>query len=538
MKVGTPEDKAGHSTQPPATTSNRRTSPQNLHPASQQQYESLSPVQEAMRNVGTNIGVINGNGGYHLVQDSQGRRFWLQAPPPAPFAPQMQNPLFFGPLQAQAEQSQRSVYGSSSFAQRLGAGDSADHIPSSSVSHAEKPETSIVTEQKQLQYPLASFQRVGSLGVVQPSAQLIGPHHKTHGGQKVSNAPMTKSDARLTSAKFTSSKKAAYNKGKTKSNLRDIHRDNNTSGAEAGNAQKLFFKNREQAVAGMKSPAWSPPRNDNTIPTTDKARRAWVRKLVRAFNNLDDVMDKDGPVFKRRWKDEEVVKEFYNPKEVEKVCWDIVDLAERLHREGPKVLDCYDPEFQKAIAKTQNLIFAERVNILIKLFTPFKNRCDKVMKGGVLQNYVAVPGSMIGTATSNRKANDARQQYIQVGRDMSGAPTYHRTASSNFESADAQSPGSVASSPGCIRKGLVERDADGDTDDEVPGRNRNVFGNGGHREKVPLQTSAFTSIPQKRAVEGASSFEDADLPPKRQRAYSPSSSSSLSPPPPSSSPEK
>lgn len=87
----------------------------------------------------------------------------------------------------------------------------------------------------------------------------------------------------------------------------------------------LYFNNRDEAVHGMKAPNWSPPDDDETIPDTDEKRQDCVRKLVAAMLDLSKYNDKDGSVFKKRWY---VVgegrKDFYDPKAIEKVCWDIL----------------------------------------------------------------------------------------------------------------------------------------------------------------------------------------------------------------------
>jgi len=130
--------------------------------------------------------------------------------------------------------------------------------------------------------------------------------------------------------------------------------------------------------------------------------------------------DKNGPVFKKRWfdpeKPEEGYKDYYDRKAIEKMCWDIVYMVEKLHREGPKAFSCYDPAFQKMVAKTQSLTFEARVTKLIELFSKYKARCDKMFKSSVMETYIADPDTMLATAETNRDANDKRQKYITEGR--------------------------------------------------------------------------------------------------------------------------
>ncbi|KAF2677335.1 hypothetical protein K458DRAFT_466352 [Lentithecium fluviatile CBS 122367] len=187
-----------------------------------------------------------------------------------------------------------------------------------------------------------------------------------------------------------------------------------------GHGYQLFFSNREEAINGVDTPEWSAPRNDPTLPDSDEARQEWVRKLVRAFLDISQCKDRPGPVFRKRWFDpdhpENGYKDFYDRRAIEKMCWDILDMAENLHRKGPKTFSCYDPSFQKHVAKTQDLTFAERVTKLIALFCQFKARCDKMFKSSVLETYVADPETMLSTAIANRDANDNRQKFIVQGR--------------------------------------------------------------------------------------------------------------------------
>jgi hypothetical protein len=188
-----------------------------------------------------------------------------------------------------------------------------------------------------------------------------------------------------------------------------------------GYGNVLFFQSRDEALHGVTVPDWSAPDDDPTLPTTQEERQEWVRELVRAFLDISQVQDKQGPTFKNRWYDqghpELGYKNYYDRKAIEKICWDIVDMTENLHRIGLKAFSCYDPAFQKLVAKTQELTFEDRMQKMIYLFSRYKARCDKIFKGSVLETYIADPDTMLHTAESNRDANDKRQGYITHGRD-------------------------------------------------------------------------------------------------------------------------
>jgi hypothetical protein len=90
----------------------------------------------------------------------------------------------------------------------------------------------------------------------------------------------------------------------------------------------LFFNSHREASREWSGPSWTFPTDDHSIPQTDVEKQNWVRLLVDAFNNREDIMDKTtGPVINARWlkKDENGnYISYYGEHTIERVCWEMV----------------------------------------------------------------------------------------------------------------------------------------------------------------------------------------------------------------------
>ncbi|KAH7377362.1 hypothetical protein BKA66DRAFT_443394 [Pyrenochaeta sp. MPI-SDFR-AT-0127] len=193
--------------------------------------------------------------------------------------------------------------------------------------------------------------------------------------------------------------------------------DNSQSQPRQKKTNGLFFSSLEEAVVSMPTPTWRSPANDAGVPTTDHERQKWVVRLLDAVNNIENTHDKQGAVFKKRWFDpSKGASSFYSAVDKEILCWDILDLAERLHRDGPKVFLAFDPTFWKHAAKTRFWDFEKRMKNIIELLTYSKGRCDKLLTGVGLQLIVANPTVLINTTKDNVRQNKKRQALLNAGR--------------------------------------------------------------------------------------------------------------------------
>ncbi|KAJ4364145.1 hypothetical protein N0V83_009600 [Neocucurbitaria cava] len=167
---------------------------------------------------------------------------------------------------------------------------------------------------------------------------------------------------------------------------------------------------------------WMPPAPDDTIPKSDVQRASYVLRLLLAMRNRENVLDKDAASKRYNATGEEDMGGgyYYRLEDMEKVCWEIVHIAEALHSHGPKVLSIYDRVTLHYIKKDMNLTFEERMEYLIKMLCFFKSRCDVFMKGSGLEEIVAQPFQKLSQALSNRGQNDRRAEYLAAGRKAKG----------------------------------------------------------------------------------------------------------------------
>ncbi|CAE7030534.1 hypothetical protein HRS9139_04981 [Pyrenophora teres f. teres] len=186
---------------------------------------------------------------------------------------------------------------------------------------------------------------------------------------------------------------------------------------EAGRSEGFLFDSLEEAIAAHPSPDWRCPTNDPTIPSTDQDRGSWVLELLDAMNNTIDVFDSPGVAFTKRWYHPVTgPSAFYSDEAKEIVCWDIVDLAEQLHRIGPNVLHSFDKLFWDETNKTQAWTFQQRMQQIALLLKYSKGRCESLLANETLHAVVGYPSALLSAANNNAKCNRGRQAILEAGR--------------------------------------------------------------------------------------------------------------------------
>ncbi len=184
-------------------------------------------------------------------------------------------------------------------------------------------------------------------------------------------------------------------------------------------ANGLYFLNYDDSKRAYPTPDWRCPRIDPTIPTTDAQRRGWVVRLVRAVNNVHNVHDKDGKVFEKRWYHPVTgPSNFFSREAREMICWNILDMTERLHHQGPGVLKSLDPVFWKQAARSKDWTFQERMDHIIEILTVSKSRCDKLFAGFPMDAVVGHPQVLVQSTKGNAKQNKRRQDFLEKGREL------------------------------------------------------------------------------------------------------------------------
>ncbi|KAJ4299832.1 hypothetical protein N0V90_005078 [Kalmusia sp. IMI 367209] len=188
----------------------------------------------------------------------------------------------------------------------------------------------------------------------------------------------------------------------------------------------LFYADARSAVESNPGPAWRCPPNDTSIPETPEQKQAWVKKLVAAFLNVEGIKDKaGGSVLEKRWTRTTTAEgrrllpgEFYGLQKIEVVCWDIVETAIKIHKQGVSWLKNFDPEVLNKAEKESKLTFEKRLNALVDTFRYYKSRCDKMMKYESNIITILTPGAKEKSAKSNREANDRRIVHLRNGKAM------------------------------------------------------------------------------------------------------------------------
>jgi hypothetical protein len=197
---------------------------------------------------------------------------------------------------------------------------------------------------------------------------------------------------------------------------KDLPKDNPPS-RQPHQETGLFFNSYHEATSGNHGDR----RYDDAQyqPQTTAERQAWIKRLVKAFQNRDNIEDREGPVVKSRWikkRPDGTLCDYYGADNIERVCWEILHNVMRMYEEGLDWVPVYDQETWNKFYLECDTGFKDRMEALIKLFTLYKNRCDKMMKGDNNFALLFAPELTLQTTRSNQKQNGVRQNDIEVGR--------------------------------------------------------------------------------------------------------------------------
>ncbi|KAF1846257.1 uncharacterized protein K460DRAFT_395710 [Cucurbitaria berberidis CBS 394.84] len=177
-------------------------------------------------------------------------------------------------------------------------------------------------------------------------------------------------------------------------------------------ANGVYFDNFNHGINAL-PPFWRCPANDTSIPTTDDHRQYWAGRLLAGMNNLTDVFDKPSAAFRKHWFD----PSWYTAPHRESVCWEILAIAEGLHRSRPFALQTFDPQFWKQTFKTRDWTFSQRMEKIITLLTYSKARCERLLGGMSMHHVVGNPVTLLSSTRGNAKQNRRRQDFLEAGRE-------------------------------------------------------------------------------------------------------------------------
>ncbi|KAJ4333395.1 hypothetical protein N0V95_009440 [Ascochyta clinopodiicola] len=180
---------------------------------------------------------------------------------------------------------------------------------------------------------------------------------------------------------------------------------------------RLTFTSLREAEAAMPGryleKGWRAPISDETVPDTNEDRAYWVLKVLDAMQDTSTCKDnKDGFSFVKRWRQ----AGYYNNQEMEKVCWDIVDIAERLHAKGPSATKIYCHDAHKKMYSSRNLSFEQRIVAICDMLKLSKFLCDNLMKGEGTEALIGAPKQKMSGAKTMVRQNLKRQNWLEEGR--------------------------------------------------------------------------------------------------------------------------
>ncbi|KAF2623116.1 hypothetical protein BU25DRAFT_451553 [Macroventuria anomochaeta] len=180
----------------------------------------------------------------------------------------------------------------------------------------------------------------------------------------------------------------------------------------------LTFANLRQAETSMTTryleSDWQAPSPDNTVPNTHQDRAKYVVMMFNAFQDTSECKDnQEGFSFLKRW----LRPGYYNVQEMEKVCWHMLDIAERLHAHGPYATNIYCQDALKKLKASRGLTFEQRIVAICDMLKLSKFLCDNLMKGEGIEALVGAPKQKMSGAKTMMVQNQKRQKWIAFGRN-------------------------------------------------------------------------------------------------------------------------
>jgi hypothetical protein len=183
----------------------------------------------------------------------------------------------------------------------------------------------------------------------------------------------------------------------------------------------LHFANRAQAQQAFSRRHiphdWHPPTNDKSLPRENAHRERYIAQLMTAFIDVSQCQN-HGTLksFQQRWPGLTQNQSSTTSQYIETVCWKLLDIAETLHRVGPRSLHIFDENKFRMAYKSRNMTFSKRIRALCKLMRMSKARCSKLFDFDDLENIVAAPDQVLRLSEGNKQDNRRRQEFLIEGR--------------------------------------------------------------------------------------------------------------------------
>lgn len=252
--------------------------------------------------------------------------------------------------------------------------------------------------------------------VIQPRASLKRkpdeePPDASHTTKKVkSDTSVQQPQLRDTSVTATPRKKARY---AALNNVKDAELPDYSQIRLTYPTRNIALSNSKKGLQALEK-HFLDSNMDASIPQTNAQRQDAARIILGAMKDTSRAKDVGSKHFNSRWAAD--AKNKYDNDDLETTAWEIVNLAERLHREGPSTLSNRDPHYFPYIKSSAHLTFEQRITVIATLSSEWKARNDGLIKGTTLETSVAAPLEALQSARNNFAANKDRGKKLDFAK--------------------------------------------------------------------------------------------------------------------------
>lgn len=162
---------------------------------------------------------------------------------------------------------------------------------------------------------------------------------------------------------------------------------------------------------------------DHTFPLTNSARELFVATLLDSMRDIREAEDTVSLTtdFKDVWLKPGFKHEFgYDEVDMERVCRELVSIAETLHTTGLGSLRIYCPRVVQKAVDAKAMSFKERIDKLALLMRKSKSRCDSFMLGNTMEDTIALIGEKLAAQRCNAANNKNRSLKLEYTNQVLG----------------------------------------------------------------------------------------------------------------------
>ncbi|KAF9690643.1 hypothetical protein EKO04_011442 [Ascochyta lentis] len=177
-----------------------------------------------------------------------------------------------------------------------------------------------------------------------------------------------------------------------------------------------------QNVSGRFIPLSLLPQDDS-FPPTPAAREEFVGQVLVSMMDVREADDTISATtdFKNVWLKPALKQEFsYDVVDMERVCRELVSIAETLHTEGLGPTRIYCPRTIQKAVNAKPMSFKDRISKLSLLMRKSKSRCNDFMLGNTMEDTVALIEQKLADQKSNAANNKNRSVKLLLSNQLMG----------------------------------------------------------------------------------------------------------------------